>query len=455
MTINRSPFPLLGGALAFAAAFAAIADQQETLIDFAQQDNQRIVELTRGGVYRLTGENQAAQLLVNSGEEKITLILDNLTLSNDFGAAIYIASSGDAKVVLAANSQNTLADSPRQDYLDTQPAQNAPLHAKSDLRIEGQPGAQLRLIGRFKDGIVSKDDLDIRNASITVEAVDDAIYGKDSIDIRDSAITVSAGDDGLKSDNQAREDKGYIYIDNSDIQLDVQDDAITAPNRVNLRASTINIQHSNEGIESRNISILSGDVYIRSLDDAINIADSNPQEQAGLMDRLRPQRGRKQLVDGMVSILGGRVHIKSDGDGFDSNGSALMSGGELFIEGPSSNADGYIDVDGTFDLTGGELLAFGSAGMAQTPSDSSTQPIIQVNLERSYPAEATLLISQLDGDYRYEKTLPSDFASFTFSAPDLTLGASYAVRINGDLITELTLDGIITRFGNTGRQRRH
>jgi len=379
-------------------------------------------------------------------------------------------------------------DAKHGEYAENQAQQNAPLYAKSDLKIEGESGALLTVIGRYKDGIVSKDDLDLRDATITIEAADDALYGKDSVDIRGSVLSLKAGDDGIKSDNIEREDKGFVHIDGSQITLHVQSDAIHAPNLIDLKASKINIEHSEEGIESKNITIHSGDIYVYSLDDAINIADGSGNERGepGFFNRMADQftsredrdgrppreerreergqgrgegrgdgqrggRGGKKALDGTVSLLGGRLHIRSEGDGFDSNGNAIMSGGELLIEGPSSNRDGYIDVDGTFDLTGGHLLAMGSSGMAQAPSESSTQPIIQVNAAQTYPANAKLVISEVGGQYRYQQTMPTTFASFTVSTPELELGKIYSIHINDERITEVKLEQMVTRFGNGGR----
>ncbi len=62
------------------------------------------------------------------------------------------------------------------------------------------------------------------------------------------------------------------------------------------------------------------------------------------------------------TITGGDITI-TEGDGFDSNGSASMTGGTLIIYGPTGNGNGAIDA-GSFDVSGGTLLAGESAGMA-------------------------------------------------------------------------------------------
>tara|TARA_Y100001963_G_scaffold118539_1_gene165171 strand:+ start:1214 stop:2632 length:1419 start_codon:yes stop_codon:yes gene_type:complete len=442
---------LLGGVACFAAS--ALAAQSVQIIDFSKPDNQQKITLKQGGTYRLTGESTQGQLWIEAGEEKITLILDNLTLSNTMGSAIFIASSGDANVILANGSQNFLADHPRQSG-SIGGEQNAPLYAKSDLKIEGQANATLTVNGRYKDGIVSKDDLDIRGGTIIVEAVDDALYGKDSVDIRNAAVNIVAGDDGIKADNVKRTDKGFVYIENSQVTLHVQDDAIKGALAVDLLTSNINIEHSKEGIESNSITIYSGDVSVVSLDDALNIVKgdfSSARLLDGLSEALSSENETsRKRTPGTLTVLGGNIHIRSGGDGFDSNGAARMSGGRLFIEGPNSRGDGYIDVDEGFTLTGGELLAIGNSSMAQTPSDT-TQPILQVNTEETVAAGTVLTIVEANGKSVLALTLPKAITSLTFSAPALTIGNTYQIMAGDVMLGEVALTEMITVIGERGR----
>ncbi|MBJ7551006.1 carbohydrate-binding domain-containing protein [Marinomonas ostreistagni] len=437
--------------------------------------------ITRGGTYRLTGQSDNGQIWVNTGDEKVTLQLDNIQLSNAYGSALYIEEAGDVDVELAPNSNNRFEDHNHSAEKEGEAKQNAPIYSKADLKIIGAPQATLTIVGRYKDGIVSKDDLDIRHANISIESIDDGLYGQDSVDIRDSKILIKAGDDGIKADNAEREDKGFVYLEGSNIQVFAKDDGIKGVRRVDIMSGTVRVEESYEGIESRNITIHGGDIFVKSEDDALNISDGSGADKASFGERMkgffkggerpegepgeRPPRGErpegemgerrggggKAKVDGIASILGGRVHIQAGGDGFDSNGDAMMSGGELFIEGPTSGRDGYIDVDGFFKVTGGRLFAMGSGGMAQAPSNDSTQPAVQINLENTYTKGATVMIRNQQGSPVFKQVMPMDFQSFTISEPEFTLGQTYQVQVNDEDITTVTLDTVITQFGNTGR----
>ncbi len=74
------------------------------------------------------------------------------------------------------------------------------------------------------------------------------------------------------------------------------------------------------------------------------------------------------------------VTVNASGDGIDSNGDIEVTGGELYISGPTSNGDGTIDCDGSATITGGIVVAAGSTGMAENFGTASTQGSILVNL---------------------------------------------------------------------------
>ena len=84
--------------------------------------------------------------------------------------------------------------------------------------------------------------------------------------------------------------------------------------------------------------------------------------------------GTAQATDTpLLTIAGGYTVVNAAGDGLDSNGNIVMTGGVIYVFGPSDNGNGAIDYgDGNYSMTisGGTLLAVGSSGMAQAPSNN-------------------------------------------------------------------------------------
>lgn len=84
-----------------------------------------------------------------------------------------------------------------------------------------------------------------------------------------------------------------------------------------------------------------------------------------------------------MKVTGGTLVIDADGDGFDSNGTAEITGGTLVVNGPEAGGSGALDGNGSFTVSGGVLLAAGSAGMAVAPDEESGQGWLSATLDSS------------------------------------------------------------------------
>ena len=146
-------------------------------------------------------------------------------------------------------------------------------------------------------------------------AADDGIRGKDYLVVEGGTVTVTAADDGLKSDNDAAGELGWILVD----------------------GGSVTVAESEEGLEAAVITITGGTVDVTASDDGLN-ATSGSTEGGG-----------EQAQDGvLLTISGGTVIVDAGGDGLDSNGSATLTGGTTVISATTGGGgDGPIDVNGT------------------------------------------------------------------------------------------------------------
>ena len=94
--------------------------------------------------------------------------------------------------------------------------------------------------------------------------------------------------------------------------------------------------------------------------------------------------------DGLL-IAGGSLTVNADGDGFDINGSIVMTDGTVLVHGPTANMNGAVDSDRTFSISGGLLVAAGSSGMAQAPGMSSKQNSLLINFAKPFDANTLFL----------------------------------------------------------------
>ncbi|MEE4275844.1 MAG: carbohydrate-binding domain-containing protein, partial [Thermoleophilia bacterium] len=434
-----------------------------------------VVTITRAGTYRLRGTLSDGQVVVDAADEGVVrLVLDGVDLASSTGAALAVLDAGKAVVILEAGSQSTLVDAatyvfPAADVDEP----NAALFSAADLTIAGD-GA-LAVAGRSNDGIASKDGLIIAGGEITVDAVDDGIRGKDYLVVTGGTLDVTAGGDALKADNEEDAALGYVRIAGGTLDLDAAtdgidawsaaiivagaltiaagDDAIHSETRVEVNGGTIDITRSYEGLEGTEIVITGGAITLVAEDDGLNVAGgadgSGWQQEGGFPGAPGGPGGRggaggagggpmvETPVEGWyVEISGGTLVIDAGGDGLDSNGSATVTGGTIVVNGPLTNREGALDVNGDFLVSDAVLVAAGSIGMDETPSASSSQATLHLRFDTLVAAGTVVRIQAPDGTPIATFRASKDLQSLVVSTPGVVAGASYEVLTGGTVTGE-------------------
>lgn len=434
------------------------SDVQKISLD----DSDGTVEITKGGTYELSG-TLAGQVVVNSTDDQIVrIILSDATINSASGPAINVTAAEEVMVVLADGTTNTLTDAASAATTTTAATgtetetdtPNAALYSAADLTITGN--GKLSVTGNAEDGITGKDGLVITSGDITVTAADDGIRGKDYLVVEGGTINVdaaghalqsdlesteaktstgsttgfiviAAGDLTLKSGEDALHSNGAINIDGGTLKIAAGDDAVHSDATLKITGGTIDVTESYEGLESANITISGGTANVVTSDDGINISGGNDSSQGqgpgGGGDSFDSSNTNK------LTISGGTVTVNSGGDGLDANGSIEITGGTTVVYGPTENMNGALDVDGTFTVAEGTLVAIGSAGMAEAPETSTGNKAL--NIRTSVSAGQTIKITAEDGTPVAEVTSPKQAQSIVVSSPKLVESAAYNVIIGG------------------------
>ncbi len=496
-------------------------------VDINLGDSTSGVAITQGGEHTLSGTLTNGQILVDAGDEDITLVLNGVDITNSAGAAIYIKSAGDVTIALAPKSINLLT----QLGTDKDEEEAGAIYSTSDVVLSGAKEAELIVSGDVLDGIVGKDDLVISNITLSVSAADDGIRGKDSVAISASDINVEAGGDGITATNNEDTEKGWVSVAGStltlsaagdgifaarditvesgsiaittgggsenaydsdtstkgiksngtltllggtltidsaddslhaattiaikggDITLSSGDDGIHADSTINISGSTLTINKAYEGVEAQYINVSGGTIAMTTRDDGFNISggsDASATVATSGRGGAGFGGGMNAVIDGALTISGGNISVNAQGDGLDSNGNMVITGGVIFVDGPTNNGNGALDVNGTFTISGGALLAIGSSGMAEAPNGSSSQYSMLVNLDSAQSAGTVVkIVSVATGETLIEYASKKIFQSVVYSSPQLVNGANYELYLNGALYTTLTLSGITTTEGQS------
>ena len=377
------------------------------------------VAISAPGTYVLTGTLSDGRIVVNSeAEGKVRIVLDNASITNTDGSALVITEADEAVLVLAEGSSNSLTDGDDYDT-SAEDAPNAALFSMADLTIGG--AGSLTVTGNTNDGIASKDGLVFLGGTIEVTATDDGIRGKDYLVISGGTVTVTAEGDGLKSDNEDDDTVGYILVQDGTVTVSAGDDGAHAEGDLAIEGGKLTIAKSTEGLEGANVIISGGEVDVTASDDGLNATSGTAETEQ-----------QKMQDDGsLLALLGGTLRVDADGDGLDSNGDLVITGGTTVVSGPTNSGNGALDANGGITVTGGTLVAAGSAGMAETPGADSTN-WLAVTFAEALAAGETGSIVQ-DGAVGAVYTTVEQVSSLGVADPGISGGESYDVYVGGTL----------------------
>jgi hypothetical protein len=266
------------------------------------------------------------------------------------------------------------------------------------------------------------------NANQTEESVKGLKAGED-LTITGGAITISALDDALHSN-------ATLTINGGDIEVATGDDGVHADTSLTINGGTLYVSESYEGLESQIITINDGTIHLIASDDGINATDGGDDQMGGGM-------GGFGASDNYVYIHGGYLYMDAGGDGLDSNGNFEMTDGIVLVNGPTNNGNGPLDYMSSFKITGGFLVAVGSAGMAQAPSEDSTQYSVMQILNNVQAAGTMVHIETAAGEDVLTFLPTKEYQSVLISSPELQNGGSYVVYTGGSS-TGTPVDGLYT-----------
>jgi len=290
--------------------------------------------ISRGGTYVLSG-SMTGQLSVQADkEDQVHLVLDNASIKNPLGPAIYGLRADRVTITLMAGSQNTLEDG--EDYSLDEEGANAAIYTKTDLILSGQGALTVR--GQTAHGILSRDALSVTGGSLNITAPKDGLRGKDSVTVSGGSLNIEAGSDGIiATDNDL--DKGWVRIEGGAFVITAGRDAIQAENE---------------------LTIAGGSFHITTGDGGTSPPNSSPGGFSGSGARgaeTEDSPSIKGLKAGKaLALTGGTFVLNTQDDAIHSDGDITITGGSYAIQ----TGDDAIHADGGLHIIGGDILVTGA-----------------------------------------------------------------------------------------------
>lgn len=261
-------------------------------------------------------------------------------------------------------------------------------------------------------GLKAGRSLIINDGNISADCADDTVHSNDTAEINGGTLSLSSGDDGIHAGSQ----------------LDVNGGEIT-------------ILKSYEGIESTVININDGKIHLTASDDGFNASEGSSDTDTGAQFGGGMGGGFGDVSENCIlNINGGYIYVDAGGDGLDSNG--------------------------VMNINGGTLIAAGSSGMAETPSDTSAQYSVAVNFEQSQEAGSLVSLQDEEGNSIITYSPSKIYSSVIISTPEITQGGTYSIYYGGScsgtetdgfysggnysggtLLETVTADSVVTQAG--------
>lgn len=324
------------------------------------------------GTYILRGDLDDGMIIVNAGEkDKPQIVLDNVSVTSQASAPIYILEADKVFITMAEGSTNVLANGGTFTAIDENNI-DAAIFSKQDLTLNGK--GTLTVSSPAGHGIVSKDDLVITSGTYIVDSSSQGLRANDSVRIVNASLTVSSGKDGIHAENSEDTSLGFVYVASGTFDIAAEGDGISASACMQLDDGEYKIV---SGGGSENATKQSSDSWgdfgggrggmgghgdmggrgnmgdpgqMRSssqTQDAVSQSDSSSGE--GTDEESTSIKGIK--ASGNLIINGGTFSIDAADDAVHSNASVSVNGGSFEI----ATGDDGVHADETLTVTAGTV----------------------------------------------------------------------------------------------------
>ncbi len=284
------------------------------------------VTITEKGTYRLSGMINGT-VIVDAGKSAgVELLLDNVTIDSADSPAVWVKSAKKVTLTLVEGTDNSFTNGGKFSG-----EEDAALYAKDDLVIDG--GGTLIVNSPAGDGINCRDELVIKDGTLTVTAASNGIIGKEGLTVDGGIITVNAGNDALR----VKDAGALLTIRAGLLSLTSGGDGISAGGDLN--------------IENGFFVIISGGGSAEAeMKQAHNHRAGNGIQSAENEENTLPSaKGLK--ADGILTVEDGTFRIDSRDDAIHANADVNINGGSFDIR----SGDDALHADKTVTVNGGKI----------------------------------------------------------------------------------------------------
>lgn len=308
---------------------------------------------------------------------------------------------------------------------------------KVDSEQRGRSGtyAMVESVKGFKVGTIDQEYTDDNDNTTEIEITSQKYYAR----LINATVTMNTADDSIHIN------EGSVYVNGGTYNLTSLDQPLCSDGPMLLDSLTLTIPSSYEGIQASSLTI-TGDttkIDINSSDDGMNTTSDYYEND-------------KNFYQEVLTIAGGEINVVAGGDGLDSNGSLIFTGGNVHIEGSSNGGDSPLDSassnensqDNGIYMNGGVVVATGTSGMLESPQTNSNQNSIVFAATSSWSAGSVITLKDSDGNTIATQTATKSGNAAIFSSPEITTGKTYTAYVGSTSGGSVTVSSRVSTIGN-------
>ena len=300
-----------------------------------------VLTISRKGTYLLRGSFEGVRIVIDvDGSDKVQLVLDGVTIASPDGPAIFVRSADKVFITAADGTQNTVSDGTDYALTDDGTTLDAAIFSRDDLCLNGS--GSLTILGQYKHGVVSKDDLVLTGLTVSVDAKNTALDGKDCVKLHGVSATLTAGSNGVRSDNAEDAGRGFVYIQDSTLVITAEGDGIQAENL--LQADNAIMTITTGGGSG---STVGQSTYSNRDDFGGSRGGSSGSQNTADDGSWKGLKAGEALV-----IHGGAFVLDTADDCLHTNGDMTITGGLFTL----ASADDGVHADNELNISGGEFV---------------------------------------------------------------------------------------------------
>ena len=248
-------------------------------------------------------------------------------------------------------------------------------------------------------GIKAANEIVINNGTVNIKSYDDAIHANNDTTLENGATPL-----------------GNVTINGGNITAYSNDDGLHADGTLNIKAGTVSVTNSYEGVEGTTVNISGGYVSVNAKDDGINATATSGTA---------------------IAISGGTVYIYCTGDGIDSNSCTsyqgiVFSGGNTVVI-SNSNGNSAIDTEQGYAYEGGAVITImPRGGMSSEATHCQSFSNIGKSTQTALPSGSYLVVGV--GNQTATIKMPTSISAYVIvlgdSSPSVTTESSVSVTLD-------------------------